>query len=155
MGRQTRNLLATLAFVSTILSAGGGLAQANPYLARPGEAPAKTRVGTCAVTGGFIHLYAALDGRLFDKYGIAVEHIVLRGGLTAMTALGSDEISFLYCNADINIVRIATGADGKLVASPLIGLPYVLLARRDIKKPADLRGKSIGVSRVGYRDRLG
>ena len=31
-----------------------------------------------------------------------------------MAALGSDEIQFLYCNADTNIVRIATGADGKL-----------------------------------------
>ncbi|HLN84671.1 MAG TPA: hypothetical protein VK355_13710, partial [Candidatus Binatia bacterium] len=41
----------------------------NPYLAKPGEAPMKVRIGTCAVTGGFIHLYTALDHRLFDKYG--------------------------------------------------------------------------------------
>ena len=66
-----------------------------------------------------------------------------------MAALGADEIQFLYCNADTNIVRIATGADGKLVASPLVGLPYVVLARKDITKPADLKGKSIGVTRPG------
>jgi len=66
-----------------------------------------------------------------------------------MAALASDGIQFLYCNADTNIVRIATGADGKLVASPLLGLPYVLLARKDIKKPADLKGKSIGITRPG------
>lgn len=73
-----------------------------------------------------------------------------------MAALGSDEIQFLYCNADINIVRIATGADGKLVASLLLGLPYELLARNDIQKPGDLRGKSIGVSRPGdFTYRLG
>ena len=55
----------------------------------------KTRVGTCAVTGGFIHLYAALNNRIFDKYGISTEHVVLRGGVVAMAALGADEIQFL------------------------------------------------------------
>ena len=64
-------------------------------------------------------------------------------------ALAADEINFLYCNADTNIARIATGMDGKLVASPLVGLPYVVLARKDIKRPADLKGKSIGVTRPG------
>ena len=124
-------------------------AQANPYLAKPGEPIVKVRIGACAITGGFIHLYAALDNRLFDKYGINAEHIVVRGGAVAMAGLASDEIQFLYCNADANIVRIGTGAEGKLVASLLIGLPYVVLARKDIKRPADLKGKSIGVTRPG------
>jgi hypothetical protein len=33
------------------------LAHANPYLAKPGDAPATVRVAACAITGGFIHLY--------------------------------------------------------------------------------------------------
>jgi NitT/TauT family transport system substrate-binding protein len=127
----------------------GGVGNANPYLAKPGEPAVKIRIGACAITGGFIHLYAALDNHLFDKYGINAEHIVVRGGAVGMAGLGSDEIQFLYCNADANIVRIGVGADAKLVASPLIGLPYVVLARKDIKRPADLKGKSIGVSRPG------
>src|SRR5438445_12894658 len=39
-----------------------------------------------------MHLYTALDNRIFDKYGIATEHVVLRGGAVAMAALASDEI---------------------------------------------------------------
>src|ERR1041385_4145881 len=127
----------------------GASALANPYLAIPGAMPIKIRIGTCAVTGGFIHLYTALDHRLFDKYGVHAEHVVVRGGNVAMAALASDEISFLYCNADANIARIGAGADGKLVAALLIGLPYVVLARKDIKRPADLKAKSIGVTRPG------
>ena len=42
-------------------------AGANPYLAKPGEATANVHVATCAVSGGFIHLYTALDNGLFDK----------------------------------------------------------------------------------------
>jgi NitT/TauT family transport system substrate-binding protein len=148
-GVRTKNLAAVLTLIIPLLLMRQELAGANPYLAKTGEPVAKARVGTCAVTGGFIHMYAALDSRIFDKYGIAVEHVFLRGGVVAMAALGADQIQFLYCNADVNIVRIATGADGKLVASPLVGLPYVLLTRKDITKPADLKGKSIGVSRPG------
>ena len=141
-----RNVSIALTFFTVLVSVPGEFAHANPYLAKAGEPVIKMRVGTCAVTGGFIHLYTALNNRIFDKYGINAEHVVLRGGVVAMAALGSDEIQFLYCNADTNIVRIATGADGKLVASPLVGLPYVVLARRDITKPSDLKGKSIGVT---------
>jgi ABC-type nitrate/sulfonate/bicarbonate transport system substrate-binding protein len=137
------------ALVAAALCGAGGHVYANPYLAKPGESAVKVRIGACAITGGFIHLYAALDNRLFDKYGINAEHILVRGGAVAMAGLASDELHFLYCNADANIVRIGTGADGKLVASPLIGLPYVVLARKDIKRPADLKGKSIGVTRPG------
>ena len=114
---------------------------ANPYLAKPGEPVARVRIGTCAVTGGFIHLYAALDNRLFDKYGVHAEHVVVRGGSVAAAALAADEINFLYCNADTNIVRIATGMDGKLIASPLVGLPYVVLARKDIRSEERRVGK--------------
>src|SRR5215831_11235562 len=58
-------------------------AHANPYLVKAGEPVVKTRVGTCAVTGGFIHLYTALHNRIFDKYGINTEHV----GFAAVSSL--------------------------------------------------------------------
>src|SRR4030095_9439935 len=90
-----------------------GVAPANSHLAQPGEPVVKVRIGACAITGGFIHLYTALDNRLFDKYGINAEHIVVRGGAVAMAGLASDEINFLYCNADANIARLGAGEGGK------------------------------------------
>jgi NitT/TauT family transport system substrate-binding protein len=126
-----------------------GRAAANPYLAKQGEPPVSIRVATCAVSGGFIHLYTALDNGLFDKYGIKANHIYIRGSGISLAALAADEIQFLYCAADGTIPGMATGIDGKLIAAPLVGLPYVLLARKDIKRPEDLKGKSIGVTRPG------
>lgn len=125
------------------------LTMANPYLAKAGEAPVTVRAATCAVSGGFIHLYAALDNNLFDKYGLKVNSIYIRGSGIALTALASDEIQFLYCAGDGTIPGMATGIDAKLVGAPLVGLPYVLLARKDIKRPEELKGKSIGVTRPG------
>ena len=127
-------------------------ANANPFLAKPGEATAAVQVATCAVSGGFVHLYTAMDNGLFEKYGIKVEHKFISGSAMNLAALSSDEISFLYCAADGTIPGLASGVDGKLIASPLIGLPYVLLAHKDIKRVEDLKGKSIGVSRAGDLD---
>ncbi len=136
--------LTMLTFVSLPI-----LGHANPYLAKPGESPTTVRVAACAITGGFIHLYAALDNGLFDKYGMKVESVSIRGSGVALAALAADEIQFLYCAADATIPGMAAGSDAKLIASPLVGLPWVMLARKDIKRPEDLKGKSIAVTRAG------
>ena len=125
------------------------LAHSNPYLPKPGEAPVTVYVSTCAVTGGFIHLYTALDQKIFEKYGINVKHVVIRGGTNVnLAALGTDEVQFLYCAADSTIPGIATGRDATLIASPLVGLPYLIIARKEIRTVQDLRGKTIGVGTV-------
>jgi NitT/TauT family transport system substrate-binding protein len=125
---------------------------ANPFLAKAGDVSTTVHVATCAVSGGFIHLYTAMDHGLFDKYGIKIDHKFISGSAMNLAALSADEISFLYCAADGTIPGLASGVDGKLIASPLIGLPYVLLAHKDIKRVEDLKGKSIGVSRAGDLD---
>ena len=125
------------------------LAHSNPYLPKPGEAPVTVYVSTCAVTGGFIHLYTALDQKIFEKYGINVKHVVIRGGTNVnLAALGTDEVQFLYCAADSTIPGMATGRDATLIASPLVGLPYLIIARKEIRTVQDLRGKTIGVGTV-------
>ena len=116
---------------------------------KPGEAPISARVGTCSITGGFIHFYSALYNGLFEKYGVKVEHVTLRGGVVSLAALSADEIQFIYCSADPMIPRMAAGADAKLIGSPIVGLPWVLVGRKDIRRPQDLKGKSIALSRPG------
>ena len=122
---------------------------ANPYLSKPGEPLTPARVGTCSITGGFIHFYSALFNGLFDKYGIKIEHVTLRGGIVSLAALSADEIQFIYCSADPMIPRMAAGADAKLIGSTIVGLPWVLMGRKEIKRPQDLKGKTIAVARPG------
>lgn len=45
-------------------------ALANPYLAKPGERPLSMRISTCAVTGGFVHLYTGVDYGFFESMAI-------------------------------------------------------------------------------------
>ncbi len=134
-------------FVCALLCAAA--ASANHYLPKPGERPIPLRVATSAVTGGFIHLYAALDYGILEKYGFKTEHIYIRGQSPALAALAADQIQFNYGAADGSLPGIAAGIDAKFVASPLVKLPYVMIARKDIRRPEDLKGKAIGVTRPG------
>ena len=81
--------LAILPFLLCIVSAS---ALANPYLTKPGERLLSMRISTCAVSGGFIHLYTALDNGLFDKYGMKFENIFIRGSGPNLAALAGDEV---------------------------------------------------------------
>jgi NitT/TauT family transport system substrate-binding protein len=128
---------------------------ASHYLPKAGERIQSMRVSTCAVSGGFVHLYTSLDNGLFDKYGFKMENIFIRGSAQNLTALATDEVQFTYCAADGTIPGMATGVDVKLVASPLVKLPYVLVARKEIRRAEDLKGKAMGIARIGdLSDRL-
>ena len=138
-----------LAWLGFLLASGVAPAGANPYLAKPGEPIVPIRVATCAISGGFIHLHTALDHRLFDKYGLRPEFLLVRGAGVSAAALTSNEIQFLYCTADAIIPSLAAGAEARMIASPLVGLPWVIIARKDIKKVEDLKGKIFLATRPG------
>jgi ABC-type nitrate/sulfonate/bicarbonate transport system substrate-binding protein len=132
-----------------------GVAHANPYIAKPGEAPLRLRIATCSVTGGFVHLYTALENNLFDKYGFKLEHIYIRGTGPSLAALMADEIQFLYCAAEATIPALASGIEARIVAAPLVKMPFVLVTQKEIRRLEDLRGKSLGIVRPGdLSDRL-
>jgi ABC-type nitrate/sulfonate/bicarbonate transport system substrate-binding protein len=138
-------------FLSILLLSGlmPTFSAANPYLAKTGEVPVPLRVATCAISGGFIHLHSAIDNRLFEKYGLKVELLLVRGAGVSMAALAANELQFLYCTADAIIPSLAAGAEAKMVASPLVGLPWVIIARKDIRRVEDLKGKIFIATRPG------
>jgi NitT/TauT family transport system substrate-binding protein len=107
------------------------------------------RVATSAVTGGLVHLYTGLENGIFEKYGLKCEHVYIRGQSPALAALANDQVQFNYGAADGSLPGLAAGVDAKFVASPLVKLPYVMVARKEIRRPEDLKGKSIGVTRPG------
>jgi ABC-type nitrate/sulfonate/bicarbonate transport system substrate-binding protein len=137
---------AILTFFLTLISSN---ALANPYLPKPGERTTMLRVATSAVTGGFVHLYSGLDYGIFEKYGLKIEHIYIRGQSPALAALANDQVQFNYGAADGSLPGLAAGVEAKFVASPLVKLPYVMVARKNIRRPEDLKGRSIGVTRPG------
>ena len=93
---QTRKTAGHTVLVTSLGLALAAPAGANPYLAKPSEVAQKIRVATCAISGGFMHLYTAVDQKLFNKYGLQVEFISISGSGISLAALSSHEIDLLY-----------------------------------------------------------
>jgi NitT/TauT family transport system substrate-binding protein len=124
----------------------------NPYLARSGEQPVPVKAAWCAVSAGFVQMFVARDYNIFGKYGLDVQTSQFTDSQAALAALQSGEIDFLFCAAAATIPGLATGIDATIVGAPLVGLPYVMVARADVHSVQDLKGRKIGINRQGDLD---
>lgn len=110
----------------------------------------KVRIGLSSVSATSGSLWVAEEKGLFKKQGIDVEMIVIGGGAArVVSSLLSGEIQFSVGGGDAVIRADLRGADGALVASPMKTGLQRLMVRPEIKTPADLKGKTIAVTRFG------
>lgn len=71
VSNQTLRLLRQIGFSFVLVTAVTAMATANPYLPAPGERPISVRIATCAVSGGFAHLYTAIENNLFENMALS------------------------------------------------------------------------------------
>jgi len=110
----------------------------------------RIRVGLSSVSATSGSIWVAEEKKLFKKQGIDVEVIVIGGGAArVVSSLISGEIQFSVGGGDAVIRADLRGADGVLVASPMKTGLQRLMVRPEIKTPADLKGKTIAVTRFG------
>jgi NitT/TauT family transport system substrate-binding protein len=96
---------------------------------------------------GFI---AMVDkGGFAAKRGLKVELFQIKAGATLMKALVAGEIDSVDMGAAESIVAAARGTGVKIVGCTWPGVPQVVLAKAEIKTPADLKGKTIAISSPG------
>lgn len=118
--------------------------------ATPVRAQDKVRIGLSSVSATSGSLWIAEEKKLFKKHGIDAEVIVIGGGAArVVSSLIAGEIQFSVGGGDAVIRADLRGADGVLVASPMKTGLQRLMVRPDIKTPADLKGKTIAVTRFG------
>jgi len=94
-------------------------------------------------------IWAAKEGGIFSKYGLDVEVILMRGGPLNTMAIVSGQMQLSSAGAQSVVVARTEGADLVLLACPIDADPVYLMARPEIKNPAELRNKTSGVSRLG------
>ena len=91
-------------------------------------------------------LYVAEQKKIFEKNGLQVEVIVVRGATNTTRTVLSETIPIGRINPDYVIGAIDKGAKVKIVSGNMEKIPYDIYARPEIKTGADLKGKTIGVS---------
>lgn len=95
----------------------------------------------------------ALEQGYFKAEGVDVELVRVEQTPSALQALAAGEGEMANVGVDGLLLLVAQGAtDLKAVTSPNKSLPYVIVAKDDIKSVADLAGKKFGVGRVGSLD---
>ncbi len=86
---------------------------------------------------------------MFEKNGLDVTMIYVDGGSKATQALMSGDVPIAQVGGNAPVVARLRGADVTLIAGLLNVLAYSMIVSPEIKKPEDLRGKKLSVSRFG------
>ncbi len=95
-------------------------------------------------------LFVAQDYGIFSKHGLDVRPVHVRNGAVALSALASGEAQFYMGAATGSTLgAIANGMDAVFVTSLIHKLEGTFVVTPAIKTPAELRGKSIGVTSIG------
>ena len=110
----------------------------------------KLRVGLSSVSATSGSIWVAEENGLFRKHGIDAEVIIIGGGASrVVSSLIAGEIQYSVGGGDAVVRSALRGADTVLVASPLKTGLQRLMVRPDIKTPAELKGKKVGITRFG------
>jgi ABC-type nitrate/sulfonate/bicarbonate transport system substrate-binding protein len=124
---------------------------ATPLAARVARAQTAVKIGT-AVLGDYSMagpVIVALDQGMFKTEGLAAEFVPFRGGPDLLKAVMAGECLIgITGSTDIFVFREA-GSPIKMIATHTEGNHFTLNVAPDIQKVGDLKGKAIGVTRVG------
>jgi len=93
--------------------------------------------------------FTALDGGLYRKYGLDVELIFIQSSTMSVSTLVSGDIQVSNSSGGAVASAVVGGANLVMTACYINTLPYELIVQESVKSVEDLKGKSVGISRVG------
>ncbi len=105
-------------------------------------------IGYAGFAGFQVSMWAVKDLGLLKKYGLEGETVLVPGTSRQIQALVGDSIQFAHVDAAGHVRAVMRGADIVMVGGSLNKFPFSLVTQKEIRKPADLIGKKIGI--VGF-----
>ena len=110
----------------------------------------KISLGLSSVSGLHSAVWVAEQKGLFRKHGIDAEVIVTgQGGTAGIGALLANDIQMVSSAGDVLVAAALRGGDTVMVAGVVNKGLQRIITKPDIKTPADLKGKRVGVTRIG------
>ncbi len=93
--------------------------------------------------------FTALDAGMYRKHGLDVELIFIQSSTMSVSTVVSGDIDVANASGGAVASAAAGGANLVMTACYINTLPYELIVQESVKSAEDLRGKSVGISRVG------
>ena len=119
----------------------------NPNFARTEELR-RILYGTTA-SPSHLPIWVAKDAGFFEKAGLNVEPVQVRGGSLITLAIITGDLPFSGAGAESVVAARAAGGDVVLLACPVDADPVYLITRPEIKSAQDLKGQASAVTRYG------
>ena len=117
--------------------------------AHAAAAPTRVVVGFPSPTPRVAPLWIAQDLDFFGKYGLTAQVVLVRNNQMLAAGLAAGDIDVGYTGGTTVLGAAAAGVELKMVANFVIRGRGYLVVRPEIRKPADLAGKRIGVQSIG------
>ncbi len=115
----------------------------------PVSAQSPIRINWTAVTGAQSGMFMAKQEGLFKKHGLDVELIHIPSSSRAIQTILAGEIVFSFMDGSNFAQANLKGANLALVAGATNRQVFSLMARSEFKRITDLKGKKIGITRIG------
>jgi NitT/TauT family transport system substrate-binding protein len=115
----------------------------------PVSAQSPIRINWTAVTGAQSGMFMAKQEGLFKKHGLDVELIHIPSSSRAIQAILAGEIVFSFMDGSNFAQANLKGANLALMAGATNRQVFSLMARSEFKRITDLKGKKIGITRIG------
>lgn len=100
-------------------------------------------------SGYNVPLWVTQEAASFKKYGFNSDLILISGGAQNIQALLSNDLQFANVSGTLPVLAALRGADVTIIATSYNLMPYSFVVNKNIRSPADLKGKSLAVSRLG------
>ncbi len=129
---------------------GGAPAAEAPAPAPAPPAPTRIRVIYTAVSGSILPLWIAKDAGFFAKHGIDAELEYIASSTTGMQAMLAGDVAFIPSLSAPTVVQaVLAGGDAVLIGATSNTVVFFLLTTPDVREYGDLRGKRLGITRLG------
>ena len=109
----------------------------------------KLRVAYAAITAAFSIPWIAKEAGIFQRHGLDVELVYIAAGSRAIQTLVGGSIDLAAIGGPAGVDAKLAGADTVYIAIPVNRVLVFTVAEPNIQHVEELRGKSIGVTRVG------
>lgn len=143
----TRGSLSLRLCLTATLIAHGILSES--HASQAASQPTRVAIAYPNPTPRVTPLWVAQDLDFFGKYGLRAQVVLVRNNQMLSAGLTAGDIDIGYTGGTTVLGAAAAGVELKMVAGFVSRGPCFLVARPDIKKPADLAGKRLGVQSIG------
>lgn len=119
------------------------------YFSCDAHAQEKIRLAHSALESSNSVWYLAKELGLYKKYGLDADLLFIPSTTTSVSSLVAGDVQVANASGGGVASAAVAGADLVMVSCYLNSLPYELVVSETVKSAEDLKGKSVGISRLG------